>query len=802
MLTFEQMLSTQSTNPNNLFYLLMQYRVIVPGIQRHYVQGEDTPKAREVRKNFIRDIFAAFSDKKQMHLDFIYGPIRTEGTDAFIPVDGQQRLTTLWLLARYFAEFLDEESRKTCLKILRKFSYEGRLHAKRFCMALTDPQNKLFGDDEGKLPFKTWFNPYWKSDSTVAAMLGMLRTISEESKLKDLGRESAKEFLGYIAEKISFDLVTEQFADDIYMKMNARGMPVTRWETFKGKFASALEGKLQSNWQKRIEELSDLFFSTMGETEADLPDTPFLALLGRIIHYLICKEGKEKPTDELKKLASANINADLPFVPIADFHLEKLEKTAEKISEAFLSMVSYLLGKAKECKYPYWSENEDSKLIKAVFYPTNDNERDLGLILFAYFRENINTEIDIDNFKLALRLICNILTNVTREEFNRVNDIKKYFFKNGPSLYGATTDCESDKARALQYLEEEVKGKIYCENQDLIPIMQETEVFMQGRIRLGILDIQKKEPQICLERLKVIKELHEQWKCPEKRKNLVLMIVAAEQHGLLDVIKISTKDDNLLTMLTTRDDVTLQSTLIDFLKDKDITGCSPYKILEENLKNNPVELKFYDRDWRDSILRMDETDNDYDIFSQNLPVTWHKDTNRLYLYRTSDIRRAIPISDYRWELWLPRMRGKFIALANEFKSLGINDGGTQSGWPRPYAKEEICIQIFFYLDQVKLRIVYYNKGTQRGYDLRRYEIPIAEKLTLIEYINEKPQQFEIPNSCVSPDMLLGNILDIVEEICDVMPETNSELKDTSLPYLVANSDKQFEYINHLVPACN
>ena len=797
MLTFEQMLSTQSTNPNNLFSLLTQYRVIVPGIQRHYVQGEDTPKAREVRKNFIKDIFAAFSDKKQMHLDFIYGPIRTEGTDAFIPVDGQQRLTTLWLLARYFTEFLDEESRKTCLKILRK-SVMKEFTCKRFCMALTDPQNKL---DDGKIPCETWFNPYWESDSTVAAMLGMLRTISEESKLKGLGRESAREFLRYMAEKISFDLVTEQFADDIYMKMNARGMPVTRWETFKGKFASALgKGELQIDWQKRIEELSDLFFSTIVRTEADLPDKPFLALLGRIIHYFICKEGNEKPTDELKKLANANINADLPFVPIADFHLDK---TAEQISEAFLFMVSYLLNEAKECKYPYWEE--DSKLIKAVFYPENDNERDIGLILFTYFDffKKENFSIKTDDFSRALRLICNILKDVTREEFNRVNDIKKYFFKNGPSLYGgATTDCESNKARALQYLEEEVKGKIYCENQDLIPIMQETEVFMQGRIRLGILDIQKKEPQICLERLKVIKELHEQWKCPEKRKNLVLMIVAAEQHGLLDVIKISTKDDNLLTMLTTRDDVTLQSTLIDFLKDKDITGCSPYKILEENLKNNPVELKFYDRDWRKSILRMDETDNDYDIFSQNLPVTWHKDTNRLYLYRTSDIRRAIPISDYRWELWLPRMRGKFIALANEFKSLGINDGGTQSGWPRPYAKEEICIQIFFYLDQVKLRIVYYNKGTQRGYDLRRYEIPIAEKLTLIEYINEKPQQFEIPNSCVSPDMLLGNILDIVEEICDVMPETNSELKDTSLPYLVANSDKQFEYINHLVPACN
>ena len=38
--------------PDNLFALLSRYRVVIPGIQRHYVQGANNPKAESVRKQF------------------------------------------------------------------------------------------------------------------------------------------------------------------------------------------------------------------------------------------------------------------------------------------------------------------------------------------------------------------------------------------------------------------------------------------------------------------------------------------------------------------------------------------------------------------------------------------------------------------------------------------------------------------------------------------------------------------------------------------------------------------------------
>ena len=62
---------------------------------------------------------------------------RTNSSGFYYVVDGQQRLTTLWLLARYaVARLVDENQRKDLLKLLSRFSYADRMHATRFCQAL------------------------------------------------------------------------------------------------------------------------------------------------------------------------------------------------------------------------------------------------------------------------------------------------------------------------------------------------------------------------------------------------------------------------------------------------------------------------------------------------------------------------------------------------------------------------------------------------------------------------------------------------------------------------------------------
>jgi uncharacterized protein with ParB-like and HNH nuclease domain len=72
--------------------LLSLHKVEIPIIQRDYAQGRESKQT--VRERFLNALHKALNGKA-IELDFIYGDLHA---DAFQPLDGQQRLTTLFLL--------------------------------------------------------------------------------------------------------------------------------------------------------------------------------------------------------------------------------------------------------------------------------------------------------------------------------------------------------------------------------------------------------------------------------------------------------------------------------------------------------------------------------------------------------------------------------------------------------------------------------------------------------------------------------------------------------------------------------
>lgn len=95
--------------------------------------------------------------------------------ERLIPLDGQQRLTTLfllhWLLARHAGGPRWGEARL----ILEKFSYETRTSSRDFCRALCLEEFVLTGGPIRELLLdQPWFQHAWRSDPTVTAMLKTL----------------------------------------------------------------------------------------------------------------------------------------------------------------------------------------------------------------------------------------------------------------------------------------------------------------------------------------------------------------------------------------------------------------------------------------------------------------------------------------------------------------------------------------------------------------------------------------------------------------------------------------------------
>ena len=87
--------------------LIEKYNVVVPVIQRDYAQGRTTEKPTEVRKGFVSNLISYLqAPEGEIHdLDFVYG---TVVDNEFIPLDGQQRLTTLFMLHLYVASKSDK----------------------------------------------------------------------------------------------------------------------------------------------------------------------------------------------------------------------------------------------------------------------------------------------------------------------------------------------------------------------------------------------------------------------------------------------------------------------------------------------------------------------------------------------------------------------------------------------------------------------------------------------------------------------------------------------------------------------
>ena len=96
---------------------LEQYHVIIPMVQRDYAQGRKTDDVKRVRDRFLNAIKSylvkADEEDEVMKMDFIYGEKEQVWSTKvanklekiiITPLDGQQRLTTLYLLHWYAAK--------------------------------------------------------------------------------------------------------------------------------------------------------------------------------------------------------------------------------------------------------------------------------------------------------------------------------------------------------------------------------------------------------------------------------------------------------------------------------------------------------------------------------------------------------------------------------------------------------------------------------------------------------------------------------------------------------------------------
>lgn len=217
--------------------------VEIPIIQRDYAQGRE--QSTDVLDAFLSSLRSALQgeDGRALDLDFVYGTFEDDGSKVLSLLDGQQRLTTLFLLHWYLAmcEGKLEDFRARWTKRGRsRFTYATRPSSLEFFDALAHAVVEPPGENSAwssklstVLVDSNWFFLSWRSDPTVKACLTTLDAVASKF---GIAKGLYSRLIDEERPPITFhflDLERFGLTDDLYIKMNARGKPLTPFENFK-----------------------------------------------------------------------------------------------------------------------------------------------------------------------------------------------------------------------------------------------------------------------------------------------------------------------------------------------------------------------------------------------------------------------------------------------------------------------------------------------------------------------------------------------------------------------------------------
>lgn len=441
--------------------LLEQYdKILVPMIQRDYAQGRTDKKATDVRNNLLNDIFCG----KDVHFDLVFGSkekriVNGKEMNCFIPVDGQQRLTTLFLLFLYGLK-----AGKTNIELdLSKFSYDTRRAASDFCKSITSEEWTVQKDKKVSDVIKdsSWFMNYWEKDPTVEGMLNMLDAIHEKCKeITDYPNLNKVTFF-------FFDLESNGLNENLYLKMNSRGKPLTAFENLKANMEKILpeivefedkcfpncdaspKDSFKAKWKYFMDRnWTEAFWDSANPEKYDVSIAKFIARF--LAGYWAAfgqepsKKINEKTTAENLEEINKKEKDDKNYADYIQF--EPIGKVLE-LDNAFPAL-AYALTTAPLIA-PYWT-NDTIKI-------SDKYEYKFLAIIFTY--------VLFDGDKDAMRFAWNMAENYITEYdtfvtyCKRAGELYKFKCNNNITFYQALSDVVFDGNISDQLKEEIAKAK-------------------------------------------------------------------------------------------------------------------------------------------------------------------------------------------------------------------------------------------------------------------------------------------------------------------------------------------------------
>lgn len=410
---------------NNFISLLSNHKIVIPPIQRDYAQGRNIGKIPHIRERFLNSIKTVLEDDSipVMELDFIYGYVDKDATNdnktisTFKPLDGQQRLTTLFLLHWFAAHKEDKIS--SSKDLLLKFSYATRTSSREFCKKIVEftPDFSSNKPIDEQIKNQPWFFTAWLNDPTILSMLVVLNAIEKKFiSITNIWDKLTSQF-----PRITFHLLKMKdlgLPDDLYIKMNARGKELTDFEHFKSQFSEMLPSEYLDIFNKKIDkEWSDLFWNIFKDDKAgDIArevDSGFLSFFWFITDLLIKKDNINIINDywlyKIQEVYKGNeVHTKFLFDCLNLF--EDLEKKDAYFDEYFyIELENYSSG-ATRLFFNDAQINLFRKCARSYGYGDKSNSFRIGeqLFLYAFIIHKIYQST---NFDVRIRRLRNLIAS-------------------------------------------------------------------------------------------------------------------------------------------------------------------------------------------------------------------------------------------------------------------------------------------------------------------------------------------------------------------------------------------------------
>lgn len=475
----------------------------IPIIQRDFAQGRGDDETTTIRDRFLDAIVDAITSDTNLGLDFIYGDVK-EGV--LRPLDGQQRLTTLFLLHWYVAS-LAGELQPTAPWL--RFSYATRPTARDFSTALAEhPYPSDAAQPSAWITDQPWYVYPWRQDPTIASMLVMLDAIHARLKpgIADftliwsrLSQRTSPEDFGAIW-FLFLPVVDADLGEDLYIKMNSRGKPLTTFEVFKADFESIIKSVEPGRHKHLVDSMDGAWADTLWQYErrdgGDFKtDDEFERYLTFIIEISEWRDGapERKWHDKAtRRTWPIEKRAELAFADVTNPHAKR---NRDFFFHAFDTWVGtdpreefeqlFTAGGAGRGPLPLFSATTDLFGACISKYGTEFSAQETLLLFGVLLARQAGVAIESEEIRQRLRS----LRNVTAAFLDRDRYMSQYVNSTEKLILGGSLD-DLEGFRGDWVADEAFKRSRMAEHPEIVAPLHELEdnPLLRGRVMAFDLD--------------------------------------------------------------------------------------------------------------------------------------------------------------------------------------------------------------------------------------------------------------------------------------------------------------------------